>query len=108
MKDPNATYFPKGELVYVSRRVNEKNTGEMVLAWKFDIREVTSEKNQRVFINAVSGEKVNSYPLTFFCNSGSVPTTWHGTQTISTSKPGSNYILNDDCGAPNVHTVLEA
>ena len=108
MNDEKATYFPKGELVFVNDATGDVRTGKIMLAWKFDIREVTSELNQRIFISAESGEKVNSYPITLHCDAGTAATTWHGSRAINTDKPGSNFILLDDCAAADIRTVLEA
>ena len=101
----------KGELIFVKGENpgNEISAGYR-LAWQFDIREAESILDRRIFIDAETGELIKWYPLVYDCDAGSVPTTWHGTQSISTDYIGAddNYILLDDCGAASIHTILEA
>ncbi len=107
LEDPNATYFPTGELL-ITKEV-DKNPNEYVLAWKFEIRETEGMLDKAVYINAVNGEEIKSYPLVMDCDPGSAATTWYGTQTIQTDMTAdNNFILFDDCGGATISTVMEA
>ncbi len=106
-KDPNATYYPKGELVITKEAFATQK--RYVPAWRFDIRESENILDQTIYINASSGEKVKSYSLVLYCDPGSAATTWNGTQTIQTDMTApNNFILFDDCSATTISTVMEA
>lgn len=110
MKDNKATYYPDGQLILVR---SDDAAGADVpyrLAWQFDVREATHMLDRRVLVDAETGSVIKSYPLVYNCDAGSVATTWHGTQSISTDyiAGDDNYILLDDCGAASIHTILEA
>ncbi|MBK8923652.1 MAG: M4 family metallopeptidase [Saprospirales bacterium] len=108
--NPNATHYPKGELVIAEATSGEKTRyRNFVLAWKFDIREVEGLLDKRVFINATTGQLIKSFPLAIECDPGTAATTWHGNQTIQTDFNGANFILFDDCpGHATISTVQEA
>lgn len=109
-KNPEATYRPKGELVIAETAAGEKaRFRSFVLAWKFDIRETTGQLDQRVYIDAATGQVLKSYPLSMECDPGTAATTWNGNQTIQTDHNGTNFILLDDCpGHATISTVQEA
>lgn len=99
-KDQSATYFPEGTLVIV----NDENG--VSLAWKFEVRSANPALDQQIFINAATGQKIKSYPLSYECDGGTVASTWYGTQNINTDINGDgDYILLDDCGSPEIHTT---
>ncbi|TNE58579.1 MAG: peptidase M4 family protein [Bacteroidetes bacterium] len=110
--DPNATYFPQGELLFVHESGDVRPaSGNYVLAWKFDIHEVSSVLDQTIYIHAGTGQVIKSIPLVINCDPGTAATTWNGSQTIQTDYvPGdNNYILLDDCpGHGTIRTVQEA
>lgn len=101
-EDENATYFPKGTLVIVE----DQTSKEYVLAWRFDVYTTNPDKDAQIFINAKTGEKIKSYPLSYQCDVGTVASTWYGTQNINTDINGDgDYILLDDCGGANIRTT---
>ena len=103
--DETATNYPHGKLMLI-RNVNTDTEASIVLVWRFDIREVTSEKDQQIFIDASNGNIIKSLPLTFYCDVGTTATTWYGTQNINTFEVGANdYKLLDDCGSGDVKTT---
>jgi len=103
-KDNAATYFPKGKLVLVENA--NSMTGQFRLAWLFEIRTDEVDLDQEIFIDATTGEKIKSNPLSYQCDVGTVSTTWNGTQNINTDQNGDgDYILLDDCGGAEIHTT---
>ncbi len=102
-KDPTATYFPKGQLVWVKNEGAEIGDSKtFLLAWKFEIRDAASILDQELYIDANNGDKVKSYPLVWQCDEGTAATTWNGTKTIYTDEIGQDqYILFDDCPEHN-------
>lgn len=95
---PESLEAPKGELLWLKPSEGSR----LVLAWRFDVL-TTDGLSERVFIDAESGEILKRVPLDIHCNPTSAATIWNGTQNISTDKPGSNFILLNDCQSPNVH-----
>ncbi|MBK8965921.1 MAG: hypothetical protein IPM36_04430 [Lewinellaceae bacterium] len=93
-----ASFYPKGELVWLQTVAGEK----FRLAWKFDINTADGLSGMHLPGCRYHG-LLKRYPLDIHFDPGSGTTTWHGTQTINTSQPGSNFILLDDCQAPNIH-----
>ena len=105
--NPEATYYPKGELVIAEENTDDKSKGRFfTLAWKFDIYEMAGELDQRVYVNAATGNVLKTYPLVIHCDPGTASTTWNRLQTIHTDHDGTSYILYDDCpGHATISTV---
>lgn len=93
--DPNATFFPSGELVWLQ-------LDGLHLAWKFDLH-TADGLSERLWLDAVTGETLKRAPLDIHCDPGTGVTTWNGTVNLSTDQSGMNFILLDDCQAPNIH-----
>ncbi len=100
-KDPNATWYPKGELVWSRSDGDQQFIPEnFSLCWKFEVR-ITGEsgESKRVFVNAVTGDIVRKVTISFMCDGGTGNTTWYGSQSISTKNQtfSDDFELNDDC-----------
>jgi len=107
-KDPEATYFPKGELVFEKIRGKKEFVAEnMELSWKFNIYDQAMEKAQTVFVSAKTGNVVNSLPLVHNCSSGSGNTTWYGNQIFHTHNDGGVFILEDQCHSSDYISSLK-
>lgn len=109
LHDPSATYFPKGELLWVSKERNEatKNKNSFVLAYSFDL--YTSDLDGlRIYVSATDGSIIKSYPLTHSCNVAGVTTNFYGDQNFSVKQiPGvpTTYNLWNDCQDAFIHTM---
>jgi len=109
MRDPNATYKPLGELGWISTDISSdlKNTANYELAFVFDIYPV-SMNGKRIFVSAVDGRIIKSFPLSSQCDATSINSNFYGTQGISTRFiPGSSpprWNLWNDCQAAFIHT----
>ncbi len=102
-KDVSATYFPKGELLYMYRKGSaKKSMQDYELCWKFAVN-VTRGDSKYVFVSALTGEIINTLPINLNCNGTTVQTPMNGAQQIYTSVQGrcdynaSYYELWDDC-----------
>jgi Zn-dependent metalloprotease len=81
LEDPSATYFPKGELVYVTKngRLNE----ELILTYRFNIYAQKPFGRREIYVNANNGSivweenKIHEADVT-----GTATTLYSGTQTI--------------------------
>lgn len=93
--DPNATFYPEGKLVWLQ-------SDGLRLAWTFDLHTADGQ-SERVWLDAATGEALKRLPLDIHCDAGTGVTTWNGTVNISTDQSGMNFILLDDCQAPNIH-----
>jgi Zn-dependent metalloprotease len=82
--DPNATFFPKAELVYVDGRFATKGDNYR-LAWKYVLYTTGSHGKETLFVDAETGKIILTLEG---CHSNSVvgtaETRYHGTQTIVT------------------------
>ena len=113
LHDKNASYKPVGELGWIS---NDKNAyiddaAKYELAYRFDIF-TASMDGKRIFINALNGTVIESYPLVYKCDATSVTTNFYGTQGFSTRLiPGSSparWNLWNDCQTAFIRTQLWA
>lgn len=105
--DAEATYFPKGELVWVSDTLNGKRDATSYrLCWQFDIRVTgASGDSKSIFVDAASGLVINEYPISYNCDPGTGTTTWYGTQNITSDASGSDFILHDDCTSSHDYNI---
>lgn len=81
-KDLNATYYPKGELVFAIDRL--KAGSHYLLSWKFTISSLVPENEQLIYVNATSGEIIGDIPL--ICNINipiNAQTLYSGNQNIT-------------------------
>lgn len=100
--DPSATFFPKGEIVWVAREASRGLAADnMVLAWQFDVY-MSDGGSARLFLDPENGALIRRIPLEINCDPGSGATTWNGNATLSTSQSGMQFVLRDDCQAPNI------
>ncbi|MEP6674099.1 MAG: M4 family metallopeptidase [Ferruginibacter sp.] len=93
--NPNATFFPKGELVYYSGE-EEVIPASLRLAYKFDIYAHNPASRQIVFVDAENGKVIGKGELIHSTNAaGSAVTAYSGTQSITTDFTGSTYRLRE-------------
>ena len=110
LHDENATYKPKGELVWVSKEegIQMKDPSAYQLAFIFDIWS-SFLIGKRIFVNAQTGSIIKSFPLTSDCTPTSVTTNFYGVQGFSTKAvPNTGnptlYNLWNDCQTAFVRT----
>lgn len=93
--NPNATFFPKGELVFYSGE-EEVVPSSLKLAYKFDIYAHMPASRSIVFVDASNGKILGKRELIHATNAtGSAVTAYSGTQTITTDFTGSTYRLRE-------------
>lgn len=102
--DPNATFYPKGELVYYSGE-GDVTPANLRLAYKFDIYANLPLSRQYVFVDAVTGKILGTRELIHQTNAtGSAVTAYSGTQTITTDFTGSTYRLRETGRGNGINT----
>lgn len=106
--DPEATYYPNGELVYAEKK-SSQNGSKYSLNWKFEINGQGEKHREFVFVNASSGaiSFVHNGIHTDAAN-GTAITRYHGEREIITDSTGpdwQNFILYDETrGNGGIHT----
>jgi len=96
--DPNASFYPKGELVIY---FDDSNIPKLV--YKFDIYAKSPLSRNHVYINAISGKVEGVNPLIHFI-SGNASTRYSGTRTIETQRTQSHFRLHDTTRGNGIRT----
>lgn len=94
-EDENATYYPKGELVFAP--VNGDFDGEYKLAYKFEIH-ITGDNPARyfVYVDAKDGSIVNSYnKISSVAAVGTGYSLYSGSVSINTDQVNNVYYMRD-------------
>ena len=103
-KDPNASFYPKGTLVYYN---GEKDVvpSALKLAWKFDIYAQSPLSRQIIFVDASNGNILGKRELIHETNTpGTAVTGFSGSQNIVTDFNGSSYRLRETTRGNGVNT----
>jgi Zn-dependent metalloprotease len=107
LKDNNATYFPKGELTLTKfgKDQQEGAKADFRLAYKFDVYSLSPSNEQRIFVDAHTGEILYTLPLSSNCEPPvDFTSIFNGTRSVRTDKfTADDYRLRDDCLAAEVH-----
>ncbi len=94
LNDPNATYFPKGELMFA--RDSKKQNFNYRLAYRFDIYANEPMSRQYVFVDASNGEIADVQDRIWEVNrSGTAVTAYAGTQPIVADSTSNSYRLRE-------------
>lgn len=99
--------YPKGKLVIACKQKEfSKSSKDFILAWRFEIRTARISDSRIVYVDANTNQLISVLPIAPDCIPTAAQTTWHGTQSISTTYNGSNYILDEQCfNHGDIHTV---
>ncbi len=90
------SFYPKGELVIVHKENTDYTAANMVLAYKFDVYAEVPISRKFIYVDAKTGAVVASEEQIHAVDeTGTANTSYSGTRTITTSKTGSNYTLNE-------------
>jgi Zn-dependent metalloprotease len=106
-KNQNATYFPKGELVYApgSKSNNDDlNAADYKLTWNFKIYtddpDVTAKS---VYVDAVTGRVIHYADIAMNCAGGSGNSAFNGSVSFNTELSGGSYRSHNDCQATDIY-----
>jgi bacillolysin len=104
-ENPNFSFYPKGELVIVHKENTDYSAANMVLAYKFDIYAEFPISRKFMYVDAKTGAVVASEEqIHALDETGSANTLYSGSRTITTSKSGSNYTLNETSRGNGIQT----
>jgi Zn-dependent metalloprotease len=102
--NPNATYYPKGELVI--ERDYLKGGKNLLLSWKFSISSLNPNNKQLIFVNANTGAIINKTPQILDVNSPlTAQTKYSGTLGITGDSYSGVYRLREVRNGVNVETL---
>lgn len=102
--NPNATYFPKGELIIIKDALKDKGT--LKLAWKFTISSLSPNNEQLIYIDAVNGSVIGEVSLLLDANTpGTAQTMYSGAKNITCDSYTGGYLLRENKNGVNIITM---
>jgi len=100
----NATYFPKGELVYACKN-NQYNESNNRLTYKFNIYAHAPLYRAEVYVDATTGEIILEDKILHDADvTGTAVTAYSGTQTITTDSFGGSFRLRETGRGNGINT----
>ncbi|WP_153798103.1 M4 family metallopeptidase [Foetidibacter luteolus] len=104
-KDPSATYYPKGSLVYAPSSNDSKfKPTDYRLAWFFKIYPDQSQvMAKNVYVDALTGKVIHNVNISMACSAGSGTSAFNGTVNISTEFTGTVYRSHNNCQATDLY-----
>lgn len=94
--NPNATFYPTGDLFYISIDKNLSLTAEMRLVYKFDVYAHKPMSRRDIYIDAHTGEVIfDNNRVHIADTNGTATTGYSGVQNIVTDFTGSTYRLRE-------------
>ncbi|MDP6907964.1 MAG: M4 family metallopeptidase, partial [Flavobacteriales bacterium] len=103
--NPNATYFPKGELVYINPAFDFSKKEAFSLAYKFDIYGHKPLYRAEVFVDATTGDVLfENHRIHIADVVGTAQTGYNGTQSIVADSFGGGFRLRESTRGNGVRT----
>lgn len=101
-KDPNFTFYPKGELVYVHKKGADFSAENMRLAYKFNVYAAVPLFRANMFVDASSGEILDEHSLIHTTDTPvSATTKYSGTVNMTMDNYGTNQYRLQETGRGN-------
>ncbi len=102
-KDPSASYFPKGELVYIEDNTLPQQNRKLHLAYKFNIYAIQPLSREDIYVDASTG-KILFRNSQIHHTSSSGPSAYSGTVNFNSSKISGTYYLRDSLRGGGINT----
>lgn len=103
--DPDATYYPGGELVIVCRN-GDIMAKDYVLAWKLDVYAFAPVSRQWIFVDAQTGEIVHTKNRIHNIDTPATGTTMYsGTQSFTCDSNAGSYRLREAARGNGIRTL---
>ena len=93
-KNPDTSFLPKGQLVYVEDMTVAGGDGQLHLAYSFDIYAETPRSRDIVYVDATTGKILLKNPMIKHVNATGT-SLYSGTIPMITDFQGGMYVLND-------------
>jgi len=94
-QNPLSTYFPKGELEYLSYDEGQS----LRLCYTFHVYTYPSSKSGKYYVDALNGMVLKFLPAETVCSGGSFVSNFNGNLNLNTYYNGDNYELENDCNS---------
>lgn len=102
--DPNATYYPKGELVITKDLL--KGGNNLRLAWKFTISSLVPNNEQLIYVDALTNDIIRETPLIYDVNTPcTAQTRYSGTLGITGDSFAGGFRLRENRNGVDVQTL---
>jgi len=99
-ENPNATYFPKGELVYINK--DGKITNDLKLAYKFNIYAQEPMSRQEIYVDAITGAILwTENKIHHVDEVGTAQTGYSGNQVMTSDNMGGGTYRLQETGRGN-------
>lgn len=102
-KDASASYFPKGELVYVEDNTLPQQDRKLHLAYKFNVYAIQPLSREDIYVDASTG-KILFRNSQIHHTSSSGPSAYSGTVNFNSSKLSGTYYLMDSLRGGGINT----
>ena len=107
LDDPNATYYPKGELVLINNHGNVED--QLRLAYKFDIYAEKPLSRKNVFVDATTGNIIWEENKIYTADvTGTATTLYSGTQTITCDNSSGPFRLQETGRGNGIRTFTSS
>lgn len=102
--NPNATYYPNGEIVITRDFINGGKS--LKLAWKFTISSLNPSNEQEIYVDAKNGDIIRNTPLILDANPpATAQTKYSGVQNIIGDSFNGSYRLRENRNGVNLLTL---
>ncbi len=99
-----ATYYPKGELVWIEDYYSNQENRQLHLAYKFDVSAIKPLGRREIFVDAQNAHILYSNSLIKH-STATNRTKYSGTVSFQTARVGTSYRLYDSTRGNGVHTM---
>jgi Zn-dependent metalloprotease len=104
-KNQQATYFPKGELVYAPDNWNASfKASDYRLAWSFKIyTDDPKVMSKNIYVDALTGKIIHYTDISMNCSGGSGTSAFNGSVSVSAELSGGVYRSHNDCQSTDIY-----
>jgi Zn-dependent metalloprotease/uncharacterized protein YjdB len=102
-KDVSASYYPKGELVYVEDNTLTQQDRKLCLAYKFNVYAIQPISREDIYVDASTG-KILFKNSQIHHTSSSGPSAYSGTVNFNSSRLSGSYYLRDSLRGGGINT----
>ncbi len=104
-KNTNATYYPKGELVFAPDNYDAQfEPSNYRLAWFFKIYTDDPDVPAKdVYVDALTGRVIYSNDISMNCSGGTGTSAYNGNVNVYTLYSGGTYTSHNDCQATDIY-----
>jgi Zn-dependent metalloprotease len=104
-KDVNATYYPKGELVFAPDNFEANfDASRYKLAWQFKVyTDNSTVAAKTIYVDALTGKIIHYTDISMNCDGASGGSAFNGNVGFNTELSGGSYRSHNDCQATDIY-----